>query len=333
MAMTEGEIRPQALFNRYLELAEEDIHRFFADQSPFETVACPACGHSDSEDALTKHGFLYRLCRECESVFLNPRPTRDAIDRYYRESAAVKYWETHFFRETAEARREKMFRPRAELAAAWGKRLGIAGTFADIGSGYGIFLEEIARTGAFDTVIGIEPAPNLAAVCRERGFSIVEKPLEDIGAGEVDAGFATAFEVLEHVHSPAEFLVAARRLLRPGGVLLLTTLTISGFDIQELWQSSKSVHPPHHINLLSVDGMRRVFERSGFEVLELSTPGQLDLNIVENAVAENPDIRVSRFARQLLRQNDAVKQAFQTFLQHGNLSSHIRVIARRPEEA
>jgi 2-polyprenyl-3-methyl-5-hydroxy-6-metoxy-1,4-benzoquinol methylase len=329
--MKEADIRPQALFNRYLELSRQDIEHFFADHSQFVPVACPACDSQRADAGLEKFGFQYVTCQQCGTLYLSPRPTPAMINAYYRESASVKFWETHFFKETAEARREKMFKPRAHLAAEWADQMGIepTSTFVDVGSGYGIFLEEVARIGRFGTVMGIEPAPNLAAVCRSKGFSIVEKPVEDVQREDVQAAFATAFEVIEHVYNPLVFLQSVRRTLQPGGIVLLTTLTVSGFDIQVLWEHSKSVSPPHHINFMSVEGMERLVERAGFEVIELSTPGKLDVDITRNIVNENPDIVLPRFVRQLLFAcPEETREAFQHFLQAHRLSSHIRVVAR-----
>lgn len=330
--MKESDIRPQVLFNRYLELAERDIERFFADPRQFVNVSCPACGSSHSEFGLEKLKFQYRTCLDCRSLYLSPRPTPEMIQAYYLESEAVKFWGTHFFKETAEARREKMFRPRAQLVAEWMRRQGLVHepepTFIDVGSGYGIFLEEVKGLGIFKKVLGIEPAPNLAAVCRERGFPILEKFVEDVRSGELQACFATAFEVLEHQFDPAEFLQAVHRVLRPGGLFLFTTLTVSGFDIQVLWEHSKSVHPPHHINLISVEGMQKLVERSGFRMVELTTPGELDVDIVVNVVRENPDLSLPRFVSYLLNARDeTTHQDFQRFLSQNRLSSHIRAIA------
>jgi SAM-dependent methyltransferase/ribosomal protein S27E len=330
----EQEIRPQQLFNRYLELSRQDVARYFADPSRFVLVPCPACGCAQQEAGLAKLGFIYVTCADCGSLYVSPRPCREAIDDYYRRGEAVKFWSTDFFRETAEARREKIFRPRAQLVANWASSSSSPESrrvFADVGSGYGIFLEEVARLGCFDEVVGIEPAPNLAEVCRRRGFRILEKPAETVAPEELRASFVSSFELLEHLYQPACFLAAIRDLLNPGGLLLFTTLTISGFDLQVLWENSKSIHPPHHLNLISVDGMERLLLGCGFELVELRTPGELDVDIVRNMLQENPNIPVSRFARSIaLNPREEVRTSFQGFLKANRLSSHIRVVARRP---
>jgi hypothetical protein len=170
--MKESDIRPQALFNRYLELSRQDIVRFFRDQSQFVELPCPACASECREPGLEKLGFRYMICKDCESLYLSPRPTAEMINKYYRESEAVKFWETHFFKETAEARRQKLFKPRACLAAKWADRAGIdrSATIVDVGSGYGIVLEEVTKLERFGQAVGIELAPNLASVCLGKGF-------------------------------------------------------------------------------------------------------------------------------------------------------------------
>lgn len=328
--MKESEIRPKQLFDEYLALCRRDIERFYGDDRGFAAVSCPACGSDAAgSDGFTKLGFRYEECAGCRTLFVSPRPTPEMQEAFARQSEATTFWSTHFYRETAAARREKIFRPRAELIAEL-VRDGVVPrtkTFADVGAGYGIFLEEIAALGVFDEVVGIEPAPQLAEVCRGKGFRVVEAMMEDVEG--LDADLLTAFEVLEHVFDPAAFLKSCAAALHDDGVLLFTTLTIDGFDLQVLWSESKSIYPPQHINMMSIAGLRALAERSGLEVISITTPGKLDVDIVVNALAENPSLPVPRFVSRLLAGDAAQRAEFQSFLQRANLSSHVRVLARR----
>ena len=331
--MKESDIRPQDLFNRYLELSRQYIDRFFTDKSQFVEVSCPACDSQHCDFGLEKFGFKYMTCLDCGSLYLSPRPTSTIIDAYYRESEAVKFWGTHFFKETAEARRKKIFKPRAQTVSKWmakNKMSNQDSTFVDIGSGYGIFLEEIAKLGLFEKICGIEPAPNLASICRNKGFEVIEKKAEEVKKGEIQASFTTAFEVLEHLFDPAQFLHAVGRILKNNGIFLFTTLVVSGFDIHVLWEHSKSIYPPHHINLLSFEGIKQLVERCGFKIMELNTPGKLDLDILINILKENPEIKVPRFVSYLInKRGEVTHRAFQFFLQEHNLSSHVRGIVKK----
>ena len=329
--MKEADIRPRHLFDTYLRLLDEDIETFFSDQSGFEVAPCPGCGAPAGRESFVKSGFAYTECASCATLWASPRPPAARLAAFYRSGKSAHYWCTAFYRETAEARREHIFRPRALLLKELLARPDAPdhGVVADIGAGYGIFLEEAARLGAFREVVGIEPNPALAAVCRERGFRVVEKAVEDAAPGELRADVVTAFEVLEHVHDPLRFLSAIKRALAPGGWVVLTTLTASGFDIQTLWERSNAVTPPQHINLLSIEGMRDLLQRAGLEIVELSTPGRLDVDIVKNALASDPFLPLPRFVRYLLQSRDeAAREQFQAFLRASLLSSHVRVVAR-----
>ncbi len=331
--MKESKIRPQKLFNNYLELSKKDNHFFFSDHSRFIEIGCPACGNEKRTTQFVKHGFTYVQCSDCSSLYLSPRPPADMYDVYYQEAESVKFWSTHFYKETAEARRQEIYRPRARNIAKWAEQFSIKcgdnSLFVDIGAGYGIFLEEVKELGLFDQLMGIEPSPDLAQKCKKRGFKVLEKYLEKIDEKKINATFATAFEVLEHVLDPLSFLNSACDILQPGGLIMFTTLTVSGFDIQILWQHSKSVHPPHHINLLSVDGLYRLIERSGMELIDLCTPGELDVDIVRNIQNENSDIKLPRFVASIISSPTKVRDRFQNFLKENKLSSHAQVIVRR----
>lgn len=328
--MKEQEIRPRALFKGLLEASRDDAARLFADRSRFLEIPCPACGSALVGDRFTKAGFEYRLCGDCGSLYQSPRPSAELFDSFYRESKFVEFFASEFYRQTEDSRRTLLFRPRARLVAEWAQRLNGADSLADVGAGYGTFLEEVRSHGVFRRLIAVEPAARLAKVCRRKGFEVVESSVEGAAQTGLGADFCTCFEVFEHVHNPAAFVRALAQTLRPGGTVLFTTLTVSGFDLLELWDQSKSIMPPHHINLCSLEGFERLVAGAGLEMVDLATPGALDVDIVANTVDEEPTASVSRFAQNIITAPDATRQRFQQFLQDHRMSSHVRVIARRP---
>jgi SAM-dependent methyltransferase len=332
--MREADIRPLDLFRAYLDRVRVDARRLLESKAEFVEVACPGCAAEDATPAFDTDGYRWNECRACQSLFVSPRPSPEALRRFYTDSEAVRFWTGSFFKETAEARRERMFRPRARDVATLLEGTGRRGdaVLVDIGSGYGLFLEEVARLGVCRTVVGIEPAGELAEVCRGKGFPVIEAFVETLPAGAPRADLVTAYEVLEHTFDPLAFLRSTATLLRPGGLLLFTTLVASGFDVQVLWQHAKGASPPQHLNLPSLEGLRRLVARTGLALVELTTPGQLDVDIVRNTMAENPALVVPRFVRQLLDAGPACERDFQALLQRYGLSSHARVVARRDED-
>lgn len=331
-SMREEDIRPKPLLDEFLVRLKRDADRLVAKRSQFVLVPCVSCGSTSTTDTFTKDGFSYRTCQVCASLFASPRPTVDALIEYSETSEAVAFWSSHFYRETAGARRARIFRPRAALAAHVARQHGLPATirFADVGAGYGLFLSELRPMAPEWQLVAIEPDRRLAAICRDQGFDTVERWVEGIDDGEFQVDFVSAFEVLEHVYDPCAFLAGCRRLLKPGGLALATTLTISGFDLLVLGSASRSITPPQHLNFPSVDGIQRLAVRAGFEVVEVVTPGELDVDIVRNALEAHPEMNVPAFVRTLTMADEATRQSFQSFLVEQRLSSHVRCLLRRP---
>jgi len=140
--MKEEEIRPQAIFDEYLKLAQVDTKTFF-EKADREQVQCPACD-TGGDHAFDKSGFDYALCPNCSTLFVSPRPVNEAFSRYYTEAPSVEYWATTFYKVTADARREKLWKPKAHLIQQIIERFGTGREkVIDIGGGYGIFAEEM----------------------------------------------------------------------------------------------------------------------------------------------------------------------------------------------
>jgi len=320
--MKEEEIRPKEIFAEYLSLCEKEASGF--DRQKFIEIQCPGCGERDVTELFQKNFFSYKKCRICNSLFCSPRPSEKILTDFYRESEASRYWATVFFPVVAEARREKMFRKKALRLANYLDERSIAPQkICDVGAGYGVFLEELRallKSGEFSAV---EPSPDLAAVCRQKGFETLERFVEDAGEWYDRFDLVICSEVLEHVFSTDKFLRSLFALARPGGYVLVTGLGYEGYDILTLQKDSKSVSPPHHLNFLSVRGCEDLFRRTGFRSVEVFTPGELDFDIVINSPAP------PEFARALAARGEEAIQAFQIFLQKYRLSSHVWVLAQK----
>jgi SAM-dependent methyltransferase len=328
--MKEGDIRPQALFDRYMELSREDAVRCFANE-PRDAIHCIGCGSRNVKDEFKKHGFTYGQCQDCKTLFQTPRPTLQAFEAFYRDSVSSKYWAEVLFPSVAEARRERIFRPRVELLTqlceARGEKIH---QLIDVGAGYGIFLDEWRKVLPKSHLVAVEPSTYLAAECRIKGFEVVESIVEQVEGYENFADMVVCFEVLEHVHEPLAFVETLMRLAKPGGLVSISTLCIDGFDLQVLWNQSNQIFPPHHINFHSVAGFENLFARAGLVDVSVTTPGKLDVDIVRNAALRDPDLlKGQRFLQRLIG-NEQMSSAFQTFLAENSLSSHAWVIGKVP---
>jgi hypothetical protein len=282
MKVTEEEIRPEKMFDEYLRLTAIDTVTYFSDVNKVD-ISCPACGGEGNKWA-DKSGFSYKLCPECLSIYVSPRPVMDAFNAYYTDSPSTKFWATTFYKVTEAARREKLWKPKAQLIK---ERIiqfennNPIKFIIDIGGGYGVFDEEIKLIMDIETII-IEPSVHLAGICREKGLEVVEKFMEEITPGELPEGRKcyVSFELFEHLHDPTLFLKTVFNNMEPGDLFIFTTLSSMGIDIQLLGEHAKALSPPHHLNFMNPKSVSALLEQNGFEVLEAITPGKLDIDII-----------------------------------------------------
>lgn len=98
----------------------------------------------------------------------------------------------------------------------------------DIGCGAGLLTEPLARMGA--RVTGADAAAAPLQVARthacDQGLAIdyVQAQAEDLAASGLSFDVVCAMELIEHVADPASFVSYATRLVRPGGMIIFSTL-------------------------------------------------------------------------------------------------------------
>ena len=91
----------------------------------------------------------------------------------------------------------------------------------DVGCGAGSLLDKLKNISL--TQIGIEPCgPYLESLTKQgyKIYSTLSEAIED-KKGMIDYGFS--IQVIEHVKNPIEFLKEIRKLIKPGGRLLIST--------------------------------------------------------------------------------------------------------------
>jgi len=127
----------------------------------------------------------------------------------------------------------------------------------DVGCGTGANLLMLSKYGDAE---GVDVSEDALAFCRERGLEKVK-----LGAGEElpyeDGSFdlVTAFDVVEHMDDDLAGLTEMRRVLRPGGRVLLF---VPAFMF--LWGLQDDVS--NHRRRYRLPELRRVLEQAGFEV-------------------------------------------------------------------
>jgi len=326
--LSESELCPEDLLAGQEAAFGRDMERLRARRREFVGVRCPACDEDAATVAFRKLGFRFMRCSRCRTIYMSPRPSEQLMADYYASSENYAYWARHIFPASEASRREKIHKPWLRRVLDYCERLNVSrGTLLEVGAGFGTFASVATDSSTFRRVIAVEPMPELARACRERGVEVIEKRVEDLEGqvGEVDV--IVAFEVIEHLFEPRRFLDGARSVLAPGGLLVLSCPNGEGFDITMLGPDSLAVDA-EHVNLFNRDSLRHLLAETGFAVEQIDTPGRLDAEFVREAALAG-QVRLDPFLRRVLVDEwNELGWPFQEFLARQGLSSHMWVAAR-----
>lgn len=175
----------------------------------------------------------------------------------------------------------------AQIAAEFGRDLDMPRPFAglrilDIGCGGGLLSEPMARLGAdvvgADAAAGNIPVAQIHAAQSGLGIDYRHTTAEDMAADGERFDVVLNMEVIEHVADPMAYLTACHDLLRPGGLMICSTLNrtarsyamaIVGAEYVMRWlpsgthQWSRFLTPDELFDLLGKAGLDPV-DRKGF---------------------------------------------------------------------
>ncbi|MBZ4689520.1 MAG: 3-demethylubiquinone-9 3-methyltransferase [Cereibacter sp.] len=165
---------------------------------------------------------------------MQPTSTIDAAEVAKFEAMAAEWWNPHGkFKPLHQMNPCRLDYITNQIAAEFDRDLSAAQPFAglrilDIGCGGGLLSEPMARLGA--TVVGADAAPRNIPVAQlhaeQSGLEIDYRntTAEALAAAGEQFDVVLNMEVVEHVADPLGYLTACRELLKPGGLMVCSTL-------------------------------------------------------------------------------------------------------------
>jgi len=224
---------------------------------------CPVCFSPEVWSIAQIPGNVVRACRRCKCRYLNQftddegtNPVRRVL-RAHTAPAAPAY-ESH----AAPARERTSLRRFRWVSDQLPPRARV--------------LEVGVRDGSFGTLaaneyeyVGIDPASAAARHARARGLEVYCASLSAF----VNTGPAfdalTLFHVFENMADPHDTLARIKDLLKPGGVLFLSTFDTEGLIYLASERKRMAQNFRTHLILYSRSALIELLERSGFEISDI----------------------------------------------------------------
>lgn len=245
-------------------------------------ITCNACGADDFRELGRVADWRIGRCGRCSLVYVNPTPFFEPSHEFSTMSLEFQY--TRFQREVTpevlghDARQFQ--RQCGEIERITGRPLR-PGAFLDLGCGSGSTVHAAAQAGW--EAVGIDIDPALVEMGRRQlGVDVRCGTLPDPALPGDHYAFIRLRDVIEHLPNPREVLVEVRRLLAPGGVVLIATpnegslptraRALVGVKKTEV----ATVVPPHHLHGFDPSTLRRILDAAGLATLDVATSTPLN---------------------------------------------------------
>lgn len=144
-------------------------------------------------------------------------------------------------------------------------------TLFDIGAGPGLFLDEVKKRGW--QVQGLEPAGWAVDYAHHtlRLTSLRHGTIHNVTSYPAHTfDVVTSFDVIEHLVTPGDLVAAVSHVLKPGGILLLTTPRFNSFFARLSGTRWHALFPAH-IHLFSNNSLQHLLKKHGFTIVQTKT--------------------------------------------------------------
>ncbi len=213
---------------------------------------------------LRNNNYTINKCNICSAFFLSPRPDDIVLkeaysDDYYGES------EEKFSASKVEDVLDYFRKKRAKRLS---KYIDNGSKVLDIGCGNGKFLMFLLKFGQYE-LYGKEMEGNSAKrAARIPEIKLKTGMLEDNDFTENFFDAISLFHVFEHLTYPQETLQTIKKILKPGGIIIISFPNINSWQAKLFKGKWLHLDPPRHLFFLAPGDFINIMRENGFVLLK-----------------------------------------------------------------
>lgn len=279
-------------------------------------------------------------CATCRSLYVNPCPTQEVLNDYYTNYRCNVMLED-VYKKRAHKEASAILDGRVDTIVEYINKMHKDRVrVLEIGCSNGSFLSRIRRrlelTNCTKNVelVGVDANSNAVAACEDPSLDLTASTIEDYLTGERGTfDIVWHAELIEHIIDPYDLFVKLRKAMNGGGRMIFTTPNDCSLEMRVLSYNvprvlACNIFPPMHLNAFSTANVPHFAIRCGFQVEEITTPGNFDVEILEMQREYLTDAAVCEVASFTERQ----KEILQHILCLAGASSHMQCVLRCPKE-
>ena len=300
---------------------------------------CPICGFNEAFN-LTKFNKKYgvKCCKKCNSLYVNPVPNIKSLDYYYNK---CKCNSKEILGSIINSHHTKNKFPTERLLAVLNlikeklkrkEKIKIL----EIGAHSGAFIKSL-NDSLFRTkyskrveIIGIDIDGEAVNNPISKDLALYKSSAESfLKITKKRFDIVLHFELIEHLIDPYKFIRSIHKLLNNKGLMYFHTPNVLGLDnvavnYNEFRPLAHGIFPPMHLNAFSTQNIANFIIRAGFNLKNIETPGNFDVDIVKHFAKDNDYILMLNHLKN--EQNLAI---IQSFIRKLKVSSHMAVTTEK----
>ena len=223
-------------------------------------IVCPLCQKKDYQVLFKKGQRQIVQCLNDGLVLVNPQPNQKEITslygpKYFRNFGPyLKNREAHL----------GYFRKKLDQID---KRVKKKGRILDIGCAVGFFLQEAQKKGW--SPLGIDVSDFALKHCRQQGLKVKKGTIKEVKLPARSFEVVVSLQTIEHETNPVEHLQEIVRLLKPGGLAVLTTPDHNSWTRKLMGSHWFGYRHQEHLYFLTRETLGEMLKRAGFKKIEM----------------------------------------------------------------
>ncbi|MBF0344343.1 MAG: class I SAM-dependent methyltransferase [Nitrospirae bacterium] len=186
------------------------------------------------------------------------------------------YFEADYFYTNQESIKTVHYNHFVEIADIAKEHCTIGNKLLEIGPGKGTFLKMCIDRGIHAEAL--ELSPNVAQkLTNQLGCNVYPGLLDESVFENETYAMVVAFDVIEHCTDPMQWLKNIYRILKPGGILALSTVNIYNFLYTlghalyklQMSRAIEKLYPPYHLYYFTPVTLRKYMSETGFSIMKI----------------------------------------------------------------
>ena len=291
-----------------------DIENFYLNHVKFvnknhgfkKIYKCPLCSFNKTNFYINHYNINFVRCLRCDLTYSEKHPKN--FNDFYDNEPSFSFHASKFDK-IRKYRIKRFAVERIKILKKYKKK----GSLLDFGCGTGWFLEEAKKH--YD-VMGVEYSDIIRDWLKEKFNISTSKDGKDI---KKKFDIITAFDVIEHVPNPLNFLKDLKKKLKKNGIIFIYTPNIDSLGFAYLKEKNNLLNP-HHLCYFNNKSFEFMCAKANMKVIETQYKG-LDIGDIYGLMNRKKKFKTANY----LKKNFSY---LQNFVDKVKFSNHIRFVIK-----